>query len=48
MWQMGRQLYETAPVFRQALERCDALLRPYLNHSLLSLLYPPADAPDQR
>ncbi len=45
--EMGRQLYATASVFRQALDRCDGLLRPYLNHSLLSLLYPPADAPDQ-
>ena len=37
---MGRQLYETQPTFRAVLERCDALLQPYLEHSLLSLLYP--------
>ena len=36
---MGRQLYETHPVFRQALERCDALLRPHLEKSLLEVLY---------
>ena len=28
--EMGRQLYETAPTFRAALNRCDELLRPYL------------------
>jgi acyl transferase domain-containing protein/acyl carrier protein len=37
---MGRQLYETDPVFRATLERCDGILRPYLKKSLLSLLYP--------
>jgi acyl transferase domain-containing protein len=37
---MGRQLFETEPVFREALERCDALLRPLLGLSLLSVLYP--------
>jgi len=37
---MGRQLYETQPVFREVLERCDRLLTPYLNKSLLSILYP--------
>ena len=36
---MGRQLYQTEPTFREALERCDELLRPYLPRSLLSLLY---------
>jgi len=38
---MGRQLYETQPTFRKALDRCDELLRPYLDRSLLSVLnYP--------
>ncbi|GAA6618282.1 type I polyketide synthase [Scytonema sp. NUACC26] len=37
---MGRQLYETAPVFRQTLDRCDEILRSYLGESLLSVLYP--------
>ena len=43
---MGRQLYETQPTFRQALERCDELLGPYLDHPLLSLLYSASDATD--
>jgi thioester reductase-like protein len=37
---MGRQLYETQPVFRQALERCDEILRFYLKLPLLEVLYP--------
>ncbi len=37
---MGRQLYETAPVFRQTLDYCDEILRPYLQESLLKVLYP--------
>lgn len=37
---MGRQLYETQPVFRDALNRCNQLLEPYLKPSLLSVLYP--------
>jgi acyl transferase domain-containing protein len=37
---MGRQLYEIAPVFRAALDRCDEILRPYLGQSLLSILAP--------
>ena len=36
---MGRQLYQTEPTFRETLERCDELLRPYLSRPLLSLLY---------
>ena len=31
---MGKQLYETQPVFRNAIDRCDELLRPYLRHPL--------------
>ncbi len=37
---MGRQLYETQPTFRQALDRCDEILRPYLEKPLLQVLYP--------
>ncbi|MGB3292556.1 MAG: type I polyketide synthase [Phormidesmis sp.] len=37
---MGEQLYQTHPVFRQALEQCDEILRPYLDCSLLEILYP--------
>ncbi|MBG1266945.1 type I polyketide synthase [Nostoc sp. WHI] len=39
---MGRQLYETSPSFRQTLEECDRILRPYLEKPLLSVLYPPS------
>jgi acyl transferase domain-containing protein/acyl carrier protein len=39
---MGRVLYDTQPSFRNTLQRCDELLRPYLNESLLSVLYPAA------
>jgi acyl transferase domain-containing protein/acyl carrier protein len=36
---MGRQLYETQPTFRVALEQCDEILRPYLECSLLEVIY---------
>ncbi|NER52587.1 MAG: type I polyketide synthase, partial [Symploca sp. SIO1A3] len=37
---MGRELYETQLTFRQALEQCEEILRPYLKHPLLEVLYP--------
>ncbi|NER47481.1 MAG: type I polyketide synthase, partial [Symploca sp. SIO1A3] len=37
---MGRQLYETQPTFRQVLDECDELLRPYLEYPVLKVLYP--------
>jgi len=37
---MGRQLYETQPVFRQTIEQCDRILQPYLEKSLLDIIYP--------
>lgn len=37
---MGRQLYETEPVFRQAMNECDEILRRWLERPLLSVLYP--------
>ncbi len=36
---MGRQLYETQPTFRQTLERCDEILRPHLEKSILEIIY---------
>src|SRR5262249_52437855 len=42
---MGRQLYETQPTFRQTLERCDEILRPCMDRSLLAVMYPDADGP---
>jgi acyl transferase domain-containing protein/acyl-CoA synthetase (AMP-forming)/AMP-acid ligase II/SAM-dependent methyltransferase/acyl carrier protein len=37
---MGRDLYETQPVFRSALERCAQLCKDYLERPLLEILYP--------
>ncbi len=37
---MGRQLYETQPTFRKALQLCDEILRLYLDVPLLEILYP--------
>lgn len=36
---MGRRLYETEPSFRATLDRCDDILRPFLEESLLSVLF---------
>ena len=37
---MGRQLYETQPVFREAIDECSQILKPYLGKSLLEVIYP--------
>jgi acyl transferase domain-containing protein/phospholipid N-methyltransferase len=37
---MGRSLYQTEPVFRAALDRCDTLLRGRLDRPLLEILHP--------
>ncbi|MBF0287242.1 MAG: type I polyketide synthase [SAR324 cluster bacterium] len=37
---MGYQLYQTQPTFRQSLDRCNEILRPYLEKPLLEVLYP--------
>lgn len=38
--QMGRGLYETEPVFREVVDRCEELVRPYLEKPLREVLYP--------
>lgn len=37
---MGRQLYDSQPVFRQQLDRCAEILQPMLDRPLLEVLYP--------
>lgn len=36
---MGQELYNTQPVFKQALERCAAILQPYLDKPLLNIIF---------
>src|SRR6185503_16541689 len=38
--EMGRALYATQPTFRQTLDHCAELLHPFLEESLLDVLYP--------
>ncbi|NES02152.1 MAG: type I polyketide synthase [Okeania sp. SIO2F4] len=42
---MGRELFDTQPIFRKVLERCDEIIRPYLDQPLLEILYPPEPNP---
>ena len=37
---MAREIYETEPVFRKAVDQCAEILRPHLDEDLLSILYP--------
>ena len=40
---MGRQLYNTQPTFRKIITYCDEILHPYLEESLIEILY--SDSP---
>ncbi|MBH8563709.1 acyltransferase domain-containing protein [Nostoc sp. CENA67] len=37
--ELDRQLYETQPVFRQVIDRCNAIAQPLLGKSLIDVLY---------
>ncbi len=37
---MGQQLYQTQPVFRAAIDRCEEILRGHLDQPLTKILYP--------
>ena len=43
---MGREIYDSEPVFRAAVDRCAEILQPFLDADLRSLLYPPEGASD--
>jgi malonyl CoA-acyl carrier protein transacylase len=43
---MGRQLYETQPTFRKAINRCAEILAGELDHPLLQILHFPSLMPD--
>ena len=36
---MGQQLYDTQPIFREALNNCAEILQPYLDQPLLEIIY---------
>ncbi len=44
---MGRELYETEPVFKTTVDRCAEILRPHLGADLRDLLYPPDGASEE-
>jgi amino acid adenylation domain-containing protein len=41
---MGRRLYESEVVFREAMDACNTVLHPLLGENLLNLLYPVTDS----
>jgi acyl transferase domain-containing protein/surfactin synthase thioesterase subunit/SAM-dependent methyltransferase/acyl carrier protein len=43
---MGQQLYDTEPVFREALNQCHEILADFLENSLLTVLFSPSASED--
>ena len=44
---MAREIYDTEPVFREAVDRCAKILMPHLGADLRTLLYPPDGATEE-
>jgi amino acid adenylation domain-containing protein len=44
---MGREIYESEPIFREAVDRCAAILEPHLDCDLRQLLYPVGGASEE-
>jgi acyl transferase domain-containing protein/acyl carrier protein len=44
---MGRELYDTEPLFQEHVDRCADLLRPHLGFDLRDVLYPADDSIDE-
>jgi acyl transferase domain-containing protein/aryl carrier-like protein len=43
---MGRELYDGEPVFRQAMDRCFAVIKPLINCDVKAMLYPAEEKDD--
>ncbi|WP_040897601.1 type I polyketide synthase [Xenococcus sp. PCC 7305] len=41
---MGRELYQTQPIFRSTLDHCARILQPYLGDNLINIIYPHGSA----
>ena len=44
---MGKQLYDEVPYFREMMDLCDSFASPILGQSLLDLIYPKSNASDE-
>ena len=41
---MGKELYDTQPIFKATLNECEEILKEHMDESLLSILFPEDDS----